>query len=99
VSAIADAVLSTSQMLRYAAKAGEPEIIVVTEGGLLTGLAKAAPDTRFIGMAPPMLCPNMKLTRLDHVRDALRDMSGVVTVPGDVAAAARSSLERMTAIG
>ncbi|MGB4442124.1 MAG: quinolinate synthase NadA [Coriobacteriia bacterium] len=99
VSAIADAVLSTSQMLRYAAKAGEREIIVVTEGGLLTGLAKAAPDTRFIGMAPPMLCPNMKLTRLDHVRDALRDMSGVVTVPGDVAAAARSSLERMTAIG
>ncbi len=99
VSAIADAVLSTSQMLRYAAKAGEREIIVVTEGGLLTGLAKAAPDTRFIGMAPPMLCPNMKLTRLDHVRDALRDMSGVVTVPGDVATAARSSLERMTAIG
>lgn len=99
VSAIADAVLSTSQMLRYAAKAGEPEIIVVTEGGLLTGLAKAAPDTRFIGMTPPMLCPNMKLTRLDHVRDALRDMSGEVTVPEDVAAAARGSLERMTAIG
>ncbi len=99
VSAVADEVLSTSQMLRYAAKAGEPEIIVVTEGGLLTGLAKAAPDTRFIGMTPPMLCPNMKLTRLDHVRDALRDMSGVVTVPDDIAAAARGSLERMTAIG
>lgn len=99
VSAVADAVLSTSQMLRYAAKAGEPEIIVVTEGGLLTGLAKVAPDTRFIGMAPPMLCPNMKLTRLDHVRDALRDMSGRVVVPDDIAAAARGSLERMTAIG
>lgn len=99
VSAVADAVLSTSQMLRYAAKAGESEMIVVTEGGLLTGLAKAAPDTRFIGMTPPMLCPNMKLTRLDHVRDALRDMTGRVLVPGDIAAAARGSLERMTAIG
>lgn len=99
VSAVADAVLSTSQMLRYAAKAGEAEIIVVTEGGLLTGLAKAAPDTRFIGMTPPMLCPNMKLTRLDHVRDALRDMSGHVVVTEDIAAAARSSLARMTAIG
>ena len=99
VSAAADAVLSTSQMLRWAAQAGEPEVIVVTEGGLLTGLSKAAPDTRFVGMAPPMLCPNMKLTRLDHVRDALRDMSGVVAVPDDVAAAARGSLERMTAIG
>jgi quinolinate synthase len=99
VTAEADAVLSTSQMLRYAAKAGEPEIIVVTEGGLLTGLAKAAPDTRFIGLTPPMLCPNMKLTRLDHVRDALRDMSGRVVVPAEIAAAARGSLERMTAIG
>ena len=99
VTAEADAVLSTSQMLRWSAKAGEPEIIVVTEGGLLTGLAKAAPETRFIGLTPPMLCPNMKLTRLDHVRDALRDLSGAVSVPPDVAAAARGSLERMTAIG
>ncbi|MDO8849004.1 MAG: quinolinate synthase NadA [Coriobacteriia bacterium] len=99
VSAEADEVLSTSQMIRYAARAGEPEIIVVTEGGLLTGLAKAAPDTRFIGLTPPMLCPNMKLTRLEHVRDALRDMTGAVVVPDDVATAARGSLERMTAIG
>ncbi len=99
VSAEADEVLSTSQMIRYAAKAGEPEIIVVTEGGLLTGLAKAAPDTRFFGLTPPMLCHDMKLTRLEHVRDALRDMTGAVVVPDDVAAAARGSLERMTAIG
>ncbi len=99
VSAIADAVLSTSQMLRWAAKAGEPEIIVVTEGGLLTGLSKAAPDTHFIGLTPPMLCPNMKLTRLDHVRDVLRDLTGEVVVPSEIADAARGSLERMTAIG
>ncbi len=99
VTAEADAVLSTSQMLRWAAKAGEPEIIVVTEGGLLTGLAKAAPETRFIGLTPPMLCSDMKLTRLEHVRDALRDLSGAVSVPPEVAAAARGSLERMTAIG
>lgn len=99
VTAEADAVLSTSQMLRWAAKAGEPEIIVVTEGGLLTGLAKAAPETRFIGLTPPMLCPDMKLTRLEDVRDTLRDLSGAVSVPSEVAAAARGSLERMTAIG
>jgi len=99
VSAAADAVLSTSQMLRYAATAEADEIIVVTEGGLLTGLAIAAPRTHFVGISPPMLCPNMKMTRLDHVRDALRDMAGEVVVPAEVAAAARGSLERMTAIG
>jgi len=99
VSENADAVLSTSQMLRYAADSIAAEIIVVTEGGLLHGLQKAAPGVRFVGITPPMLCPNMKLTRLDHVRNALRDLTGEVVVPDDIAAAARGSLERMTAIG
>jgi len=99
VSAEADAVLSTSQMIRWAQKAGEPEVIVVTEGGLLTGLAKAVPDTRFIGIIPAMICPNMKLTGLEDVRNALRDLTGQVVVPDEVASAARVSLERMTEIG
>jgi quinolinate synthase len=99
VSAVADAVLSTSQMLRYAAASDAEAFIVVTESGLITGLEKAAPGKRFVGVSPQMLCPNMKLTRLDHVRNALRDMAGVIVVPPDVADAARGSLERMTAIG
>ncbi|MRS12799.1 MAG: quinolinate synthase NadA [Actinobacteria bacterium] len=99
ITAAADAVLSTSQMLRWSAASDAEEIIVVTESGLLTGLEKAAPGKRFVGLAPAMLCPNMKMTRLDHVRDALRDMSGEIVVPAEVADAARGSLERMTAIG
>lgn len=99
VSAAADAVLSTSQMLRFAASDEADEYIVVTESGLLHGLAKAAPGKRFYNVAPAMLCPNMKLTRLDHVRDVLRDLSNPITVPDDVAERARGSLERMTAIG
>ncbi|MBN2848230.1 MAG: quinolinate synthase NadA [Coriobacteriia bacterium] len=99
VSAEADKVLSTSQMIRWAAKAGEPEVIVVTEGGLLTGLAAAAPQTRFIGLKPPMICEDMKRTTLADVRDVLRDLSGVVTVPAGIADPARASLERMTEIG
>jgi quinolinate synthase len=99
VSAMADAVLSTSQMLRYAASDPAGEFIVVTESGLLHGLQKAAPGKQFHNLAPSMLCPNMKLTRLDHVRDVLRDLSNEIVVPEDVASAARGSLERMTAIG
>jgi len=99
VSAMADAVLSTSQMLRFAASDEAEEYIVVTESGLLHGLSKAAPGKRFYNVAPAMMCPNMKLTRLDHVRDVLRDLSNEVTVPAEIAAAARGSLERMTAIG
>jgi quinolinate synthase len=99
VSALADAVLSTSQMLRYAAASDADEIIVVTESGLLHGMERAAPGKRFYHIAPPMVCPNMKLTRLAHVRDALRDLVGEVVVPPEIAAAARNSVKRMTEIG
>jgi quinolinate synthase len=99
VSAIADAVLSTSQMLRYAAASDADEVIVVTESGLLHGMERAAPGKRFYNIAPPMLCPNMKLTRLANVRDVLRDLTGEVVVAPGIAAAARASVERMTRIG
>lgn len=99
VSAEADAVLSTSQMLRFAASDDAEEYIVVTESGLLHGLQKAAPGKRFYNVEPTMLCPNMKMTRLDHVRDVLRDLSNEIVVPAEVAEAARGSLERMTRIG
>lgn len=99
VSAAADAVLSTSQMLRFAAASHATEFIVVTEEGLLHGLQKAAPGKRFYPLNPTMLCPNMKRTRLEDVRDALIDDERAIDVPADVAAAARASLERMTAIG
>jgi len=99
VSAEADAVLSTSQMLRWVEASDADTVIVVTEAGLLTGLAIVAPAKRFVGLTPPMVCADMKLTRLEDVRDALEGMTGRVTVPRDVADSARASLERMTSIG
>lgn len=99
VTAIADAVLSTSQMLRYAAGAEADTIIVVTEQGLLHGLRKAAPDKEFVGIATGMLCPNMKMTTLEKVRDCLRDLSGQIDVAPDVRSGALAAVERMVTLG
>lgn len=96
---LADAVLSTSQMLAYAAKNSAEEFVVVTESGLVHSLQKAAPGKRFHELAPRMLCPNMKLTTLAKVRDALTLDQFEVTVPDDVADRARGAVERMVAIG
>lgn len=96
---IADAVLSTSQMLCHVASSSADEFIVVTEEGLLHGLAKAAPGKRFVNLEPRMLCPNMKLTTITKVRDCLRDMTGEITMPEDVRLAALASVEKMIAIG
>lgn len=96
---LGDAVLSTSQMLTYAAKDSAHEFIVITESGLLHGLSKAAPCKVFHELSPRMLCPNMKLTTLTKVRDALALDQFEVTVPAEVADRARTAVERMVAIG
>jgi quinolinate synthase len=99
VVALGDAVLSTSQMLRYAAESSAPAFVVVTEQGLLHALQKAAPDKRFVGLTPTMVCPNMKLTTLEKVRDALRTLAPAIEVAEDVRSAALAAVERMVALG
>jgi quinolinate synthase len=99
VLALADAVLSTSQMLEYAKRSPSLEFIVATEEGLLHGLEKAAPGKRFFTPSPSPVCPNMKLTTLEKVRDCLRDMAPVIEVPEDVRVAALAAVQRMVAIG
>jgi quinolinate synthase len=96
---LADAVLSTSQMLEYAASDPASAFIVVTETGLVHALKKAAPDKEFFELAPRMLCPNMKLTTLVKVRDALALGQHEITVEPEIARRARAAVERMVAIG
>lgn len=96
---LADAVLSTSQMLAYAADSKAEEFIVVTEEGLLHALGKAAPGKRFHNLSPRMLCPNMKLTTLEKVRDSLVAGRYEIEVDAEVAVRALAAVERMVAIG
>ena len=99
VTALADAVLSTSQMLAHAASSAAQTLIVVTEEGLLHGLRRAAPGKEFVNLTPRMLCPNMKLTTLDKVRDSLALGQYEVTVAEDIRLRALAAVERMVAVG
>jgi len=96
---MADAVLSTSQMIAHAASSSAEAFIVVTEEGLVHALSKAAPGKRFHHIRPAMLCPNMKVTTLAKVRDSLALMQHPVEVDADVRLRALSAVERMIAIG
>jgi len=96
---LADAVLSTSQMLAYAVASPVEEFVVVTESGLLHGLHKAAPGKRFFELSPRMLCPNMKVTTLAKVRDCVATGSGEVTLAEETRVRALAAVEKMIAIG
>jgi quinolinate synthase len=95
VVAMADAVLSTSGMYGYCRRSEAGEIIVGTEMGILYKLRKENPGKKFHLASRALICPNMKLTTLEDVRDSLATLSPVVTVPREVREKARAALEAM----
>jgi quinolinate synthase len=96
---LADAVRSTSGMLKYCAEADASDFIIGTEKGMLYPLKKRCPDKNFWPVTEQAVCPNMKLTDLESVRDALEYMQYEVTIPPDVAEPARRAIDRMLEIG
>ena len=96
---LADEVLSTSGMLRYAKESAEKEFIVATEEGLLERMSREMPDKEFLSPGKARFCFNMKKIRLEDVYISLRDEVYEVSVDEDIMKRARSSLERMIALG
>lgn len=99
VVALADEVLSTGGMLRYAAQAQAGEFIVATEQGLLERLARENPGKRFIPAGAEKVCSNMKRTTLRDVRDALCLGRYEIEVDPGVAGRAGRALREMLRYG
>ena len=94
---LADAVLSTSGMVKYAHDSPDREFLVVTECGLSDRLLLEVPNKKFYKSCK--LCHYMKMITLEGTRDALRDLAPEITLPEDVRVRAAAALERMLALG
>ena len=94
----ADEQLSTGGMCRFARKSDAQTILVGTEVGILHRLRKENPDKTFVSVSDTLVCPNMKKTTLENLRDCLRDMSNRVVVEKDVADRARRAIDAMLAV-
>jgi len=93
VAALADAVLSTSGMVRWAKERPASRFLVVTECGLSDRLAMEVPDKTFLKGCK--LCTFMKVTTLEDVRDSLRDLKYEIEVPEEIRVPAEKALQRM----
>jgi quinolinate synthase len=93
VAKLANAVLSTSGMVKYAKERPAKRFLVVTECGLSDRLAMEVPEKTFVKGCK--LCTFMKVTSLEDVRDSLRDMKYVIEVPEDIRVPAELALRRM----
>ncbi len=95
VVAMADAVLSTSGMSSYCRRSPAKEFIIGTEMGILYRLRKENPGKTFHLASRALICPNMKLTTLEDVRDALVALAPAVTVAPEIREKALSALSAM----
>jgi quinolinate synthase len=90
---IADAVLSTSGMVRYAKESSAEEFLIVTECGLSDKLLLEVPEKKFYKACK--LCQFMKMITLEGTLHALERMEHEVRLDETVRAGAERSLRRM----
>jgi quinolinate synthase len=93
VIALADAVLSTSGMVRYAKESPAKEFLVVTECGLSDKLLLEVPEKTFYKACK--LCQFMKMITLESTERALERVQYAIELSEDVRQGAERSLRRM----
>ncbi|MFC1933462.1 quinolinate synthase NadA [Chloroflexota bacterium] len=99
VRALADEVLSTGGLCRFARETTAEEIIVGTEIGIIHRLRKENPGKRFIPASEQAVCPRMKLITLENVLWSLQEMSPEVKVPEELRLKAKVAVDKMLEIG
>jgi len=95
---LADAVLSTSGMLRYARETSAQTIIVGTEVGILHRLRQENPAKQFLPASPRAVCPNMKRNTLEKILWALKENVHRIVIPEEIRVPAKRAIDRMLEI-
>jgi len=99
VIALADEVLSTGGLCRYADRSEVKEMIVGTEIGIIHRLRKENPGKKFIPASEQAICPRMKLITLESVLWSLQEMAPGVKVPEEIRLKAKVAVDKMLEIG
>lgn len=95
---LADAVLSTSQMLRYAKQSSNKTFLIGTEEGILHPLRKQNPNKEFHIISSGSICLDMKKTTLEMVIETMQTRNNIVVVPEEIRLRAKQAIDKMLAI-
>ena len=98
VKEISDELLSTGQMLKFAAGSTTKRFIIATEIGIIHTLKKQNPKAEFFPASDRAICPNMKKITIDKVIGSLENMQYKITVPETIRIEAKQALDRMVEI-
>ena len=95
VVALADAVLSTSGILKYVRESRATDFIIGTEVGILHRLRKENPGKIFFAPSEDSVCHRMKMIRLETLLWTLENMTYPITVPDRIAKKVKPKIEKM----
>lgn len=98
VKELSDELLSTGQMLKFAAKSAAKQFIIATEKGIIHTLKKQNPESGFFPASDRAICPNMKKITVDKVISSLENMQYKITVDETIRLKAKKALDRMVEI-
>jgi quinolinate synthase len=98
VKELSDELLSTGQMLKFAAESTAKQFIIATETGIIHTLKKQNPEAEFIPASNRAVCPNMKKITLEKIIWALEDMQYKISVPEAIREKAKIALDKMVEI-
>ncbi len=96
---LADAVSSTSGMLRIVKESPASEFIIATEQGIIHRMKQENPEKSFYSPTEHTICPNMKKITLEKLAWSLEDNQYPIELPLDIIEKARGSIERMLEVG
>ncbi len=99
VIALADEVLSTGGICRYARREDVTQMIVGTEIGIIHRLRKENQGKKFIPASEQAICPRMKLITLESVLWSLQEMTPEVKVPEEIRLKAKMAVDKMMEVG
>jgi len=98
VKELSDELLSTGQMLKFAAKSTARQFIIATEIGIIHTLKKQNPEAEFVPASDRAICPNMKKITLEKIIWALEDMQYKISIPEAIREKAKKALDKMVEI-
>ena len=88
---------STSNMVKYVKEKQPKKVLLVTECSMSDNVQIENPNVQFI--KPCNLCPHMKKITLNKIYDCLKNETNEIKIGHNIAAMAKKSVQRMTAIG
>ena len=95
VSHLGDYVGSTSGIINYVKNSEHNQFVIVTEKGVVDRLRRDYPEKTIIPIKNSLICPNMKMTSLEDIKEVLTNETNEIFVKEDIAKKAVRCIDRM----